>query len=49
MLIDRCRLCDTWVVTGTLPDLIRRMQAHELDAHGKIGPTRCDHRRDKQD
>lgn len=43
LVVDKCAVCETYVVVGSVADLRRRMNAHELEAHGRIKPTRVDH------
>ncbi len=43
LLVDKCPVCETYFVVGSVADLQRRMNAHELEAHGKVRPTRTDH------
>ena len=42
--VDKCAICETYVVVGSVADLRRRMNAHELEEHGRIEPTRASHR-----
>ncbi|MEM4780808.1 MAG: hypothetical protein QXG03_04500 [Halalkalicoccus sp.] len=44
VLVDKCGMCETWFLTDSVADLSRRLHAHELDAHGRVAPTRADHR-----
>ena len=44
LLVDKCAQCETWFVVGAAADLQRRLTAHELDVHGRIEPTRPNHR-----
>ncbi|KYH27397.1 hypothetical protein HAPAU_00630 [Halalkalicoccus paucihalophilus] len=46
MIVDKCRLCEFYVVVGSSVDHHRVMQAHELSEHGRINPNRQDHRSD---
>lgn len=46
MIVDKCRLCEFYVVVGTAADHHRLMQAHERSEHGRIEPDRQDHRTD---
>lgn len=41
--VDKCAQCETYVLTDSAADLIRRMNAHELARHGRTRPTRPDH------
>lgn len=41
---DKCTQCATYFATTNRADLIRRLSAHELDAHGTLDPDRPDHR-----
>lgn len=43
--VDKCAQCETYVLTDSLADLARRMNAHELTCHGRVQPTRSDHRK----
>ncbi|SEW30244.1 hypothetical protein SAMN05216285_3825 [Natrinema salifodinae] len=42
-LVDKCPVCNTYFLAGSSADLQRRLNAHELDQHGKVRPTRVDH------
>ncbi len=42
-LVDRCAVCETYFLSGSNADLQRRLNAHELEAHGRVRPTRFDH------
>jgi hypothetical protein len=44
LLVDRCAVCRTYFLSGSNADLQRRLNAHELESHGKVMPTRSDHR-----
>ena len=44
LLVDKCAVCETYVVVDSAADLRRRMNAHELEEHGRIQPTRISHR-----
>ncbi|MCL7416423.1 MAG: hypothetical protein M8354_01105 [Halalkalicoccus sp.] len=46
MIVDKCRLCEFYVVVESLADHRRLMQAHERSEHGRIEPERRDHRHD---
>jgi hypothetical protein len=41
---DKCTQCETYFATTSRGDLLRRLSAHELDAHGTLNPDRPDHR-----
>ncbi len=43
LLVDKCSVCNTYFVVGSSADLQRRINAHELEEHGKVRPTRIDH------
>lgn len=43
VLIDKCRVCETFFVVATQWDLQRRLNSHELASHGKVQPNRTDH------
>ncbi len=43
LLVDKCSVCNTYFVVGSSADLQRRINAHELEQHGKIRPTRNEH------
>ena len=42
-VVDKCAVCETYFVVGSVADLRRRVNAHELEAHGRVKPTRVDH------
>lgn len=43
LLVDKCAVCNTYFAVGSSADLQRRINAHELEEHGKVRPTRVDH------
>lgn len=43
VLVDKCRVCETFFVVETQWDLQRRLNSHELENHGKVKPSRTDH------
>ncbi|MFA9427139.1 hypothetical protein [Natronorubrum sp. A-ect3] len=43
LFVDKCAVCETYFVVGSSADLQRRINAHELEAHGKVRPSRVDH------
>ncbi len=43
LLVDKCSVCETYFVVHSSADLQRRLNAHELEEHGKIQPSRVDH------
>ncbi|ELY55185.1 hypothetical protein C491_15747 [Natronococcus amylolyticus DSM 10524] len=44
LLVDKCSVCETYFAVTSSADLQRRLNAHELEQHGKVKPTRVDHR-----
>ncbi|ADJ15876.1 hypothetical protein [Halalkalicoccus jeotgali] len=42
MIVDKCRLCEFYVVVESPADHHRLIQAHERREHGEIGPDRLD-------
>lgn len=46
MIVDKCRLCEFYVVVGSPTDHHRAMQAHERIEHGLVDPDRQDYRSD---
>ncbi|WP_255194473.1 hypothetical protein [Natronobeatus ordinarius] len=43
LVVDKCAVCETYFLVSSVADLRRRVNAHELEAHGRIKPTRVDH------
>ncbi|MDQ2052236.1 hypothetical protein RBH26_17320 [Natronolimnohabitans sp. A-GB9] len=43
LLVDKCAVCETYFVVRSSADLQRRLNAHELEEHGKVKPSRVDH------
>ncbi len=43
LLVDKCSICETYFAVGSSADLQRRLNAHELEQHGKVRPSRADH------
>lgn len=43
LVVDKCAVCETYFVVGSVADLRRRVNAHELESHGRIKPARTDH------
>lgn len=43
LLVDKCPVCNTYFAVGSSADLQRRINAHELEQHSKIRPSRVDH------
>lgn len=43
LLVDKCPVCKTYFAVGSSADLQRRLNAHELEEHGKVRPSRVDH------
>lgn len=46
MIVDKCRLCEFYVVVDSPADHYRLMRAHERNEHGWIEPDPQDHRSD---
>lgn len=42
LYVDKCTECETYVVTASRTDLVRRMNAHELERHGQTYAIRTD-------
>lgn len=43
LLVDKCPVCETYFAVTSSSDLQRRLNAHELEQHGKVNPSRVDH------
>jgi hypothetical protein len=43
MIVDKCRMCDFYVIVGTVDDHRRVLQAHERSAHGEVDFEHQDH------
>lgn len=43
LIADKCAVCSTYIIANAVPDLRRRMHSHELEAHGRVKPSRPDH------
>lgn len=46
MIVDKCKLCEFYVVVENPADHHRLMQSHERSEHGRIDPGRRNHRSD---
>lgn len=43
IITDKCAICSTYIIVGTMPDLRQEMHNHELEAHGRVRPSDRDH------
>ena len=43
IIADKCAVCSTYIIVGTMTDLRQEMHAHELAAHGRVRPADRDH------
>jgi hypothetical protein len=43
MIVDKCRMCDFYIVVGSAADHRRILQAHERSEHGRVDPDYQDH------
>ncbi|MDL5361602.1 hypothetical protein [Halalkalicoccus sp. NIPERK01] len=46
MIVDKCKLCEFYVVVESPADHHRVIQAHERSEHGMVDPGRQNHRSD---
>lgn len=44
LYVDKCTQCETYFAMTDSADLMRSLNAHELEAHGAVQPDRPDHR-----